>query len=245
MAGKPRKVPAPKPVRRRPTLRLSGDPHTDPKAAGQVHGMGLAAVVYGSGMDQRLRAPFVGLDLRATGLVHVRDVMERMAPRDPAEEMLVAQLLTTHARVMHLSELANRQTNLGPVRTLNEYADRASNTYRRLMLALAEYRRPPRTGDSFTAIRQTNIAGQQVVQTHENRPPTNATNEQGCTPSPAKVPAALPADSGRPDVLAGLRRPREAVDQVHRPSDLRGQGPVADEREQARRTVRRGGGLPA
>jgi hypothetical protein len=94
--------------------------------------------------------------------------------------MLVVQLVLTHARVLHLSDLANRQQGMEQIRTVHEYTDRASNTFRRLMLTLAEYRRPP-SATSFTAIRQANIANQQVVQNHENFG-TKATNEQGFTP---------------------------------------------------------------
>ena len=67
---------------------------------------------------------------------------------------------------------------LKSIRTIHEYADRASNTFRRLMLILAEYRKPPRVGDSFTAIGQANIAGQQVV-VNGGQENGNATNEQG------------------------------------------------------------------
>jgi hypothetical protein len=180
-----------------------------------------------------MEKPLAGVDLVNTSMVHVEEVLRKMAPRDPAEEMLVAQLLTAHARVMHLSDLACRQTGLEQIRTLHEYADRASNTYRRLMLALAEYRQPPRTGDSFTAIRQANFAAQQVVQNHEKPAQQNVANEQGCQPA-SKDPKALPADIPGPDIPAVLRPEGEAVGIRHRPEDRRRQVPVKNERATTR-----------
>lgn len=160
-------------------VELYGDPNTDASAARRIHGHAIPGAVYTGALRPRLAAHFGDFNLARSGMVHAGDVMARMAPRDPVEEMLVAQLLLTHSRVLHLTDIANHQTGLQQVRTIHEYADRASNTYRRLMLALAEYRRPPRTGDTFTAIKQANIAGQQVVQNQENSQPTKATNEQG------------------------------------------------------------------
>jgi hypothetical protein len=46
---------------------------------------------------------------------------------------------------------------------INEACGRAANTYRRLMLAIAEYRRPA-GAEAPVAIRQASIAKQQVVQ---------------------------------------------------------------------------------
>ncbi|MGH7133396.1 MAG: hypothetical protein ACREJO_15810 [Phycisphaerales bacterium] len=100
-----------------------------------------------------------------TGAIgHVKDIVEGLNPRDPAEEMLAL----THSRILHLTSMSNQQTDIESLRAINEYIDRACNTYRRLMLALAEYRRPARQPDTFTAIRQANIAGQQVVQNHDS-----------------------------------------------------------------------------
>ena len=66
---------------------------------------------------------------------------------------LLAQTLMTHARIIRLNTLAVTQTTESAVRALNEAADRVTNTYRRLMQGLADYRRPPRTGDVITAIK--------------------------------------------------------------------------------------------
>lgn len=220
-----------------PVIRLGGNPDTDPVAARQLHTSAIAGGVYGRALRRRIAGVFDGMNLDQSAMVYIDDLIERMAPRDPLEEMLVVQALMAHARVLHLTDYANQQDRLEAVRIANEYADRASNTYRRLMLALAEYRKPPRTGDSFTAIRQANIAGQQVVTNGETPPSTNATNEQGCSPAdqtphephephqsrtPPPVLHAEPAGSGFP---ASVGPAREALGAVHRAKDATGQGP--------------------
>ena len=214
------------------TFTLPGDPATNKAAARKLHGPGLGGMVYGNAVRQRMNLLCNGIDVADSGCNFISDMLERMAPRDPLEEMLVVQAALTHARVLHLTEYANRQEHLDAVRVAHEHADKASNTYRRLMLALHEYRKPPRSGDTFTAIRQANIAGQQVVQNGEISGSRNATNEQG--PEPAEAPQALPAEPGGVDVLAGLGSPREAVGTVHRAEDTRGQGEEPDERPQPR-----------
>ena len=89
------------------------------------------------------------------------DWVTRFKPRDPVEEMLIAQMLWTHARLAHLSAAVTAQIDIKWHGLIALQADRAANLFRRQMLALAEYRRPTRR--SFTAIRQANIAEQQVV----------------------------------------------------------------------------------
>ncbi len=209
------------------TVRVKGSPDTDPRAAHAVHGKTIAGTVYASALRQRIAGMFAE-PLAQSAMLYVDDLIDRMAPRDPAEEMLVVQLVLTHARVLHLTDAANRQERLDSIRTVHEYADRASNTYRRLMLALAEYRRPPRTGDTFAVVKQANIAAQQVIQNHECR---NATNELGYK---AHAPEALPADGGGVGFPACIRPAGGAVDAVHRPTDAHGQGPIAAERHEAR-----------
>ena len=105
----------------------------DPDFIRAIQGRTLPSAVYGIAMG-----PLLGDKRKPQARAYARDVIDRMAPRDAAEEMLVAQLLFAHARVMRLTEMANLQSNLESLRVLHEYADRASNPYRRLMLALAE-----------------------------------------------------------------------------------------------------------
>jgi hypothetical protein len=208
------------------TVRVNGNPDTDPKAAQAIHGRTIPGVVYANTLRQRIAGMFPE-PMAPGAMLYVDDLIERMAPRDPVEEMLVVQLVLTHARVLHLIDMANGQERLESIRTVHEYADRASNTYRRLMLALAEYRRPAAPA-TFTAIRQANIAGQQVIHNHEHR---NATNEVGDTPHD---PPALPADTGGTGFPAFIRPAEEALDTIHRPADARRQGPIADERLETR-----------
>ena len=106
----------------------------------------------------------IGAMSQATASKYATELVARMKPRDPLEDMLVMQCLWAHGRVAHLSMLANQQTSVETSQQVNDSADKASNTFRRLMLALVEYRRPPKLGDNFTAIKQANIANQQVVQ---------------------------------------------------------------------------------
>ena len=56
MADRPKKAAPPNPEPTQPTLTLGGDPYTDPKAAAEVHGLGLAGAVYGGVVDHRLKA---------------------------------------------------------------------------------------------------------------------------------------------------------------------------------------------
>ena len=228
----PAKRPKPTPKAPLPTALPAPPGVQDPGVAREFHGKAFPGTVYASAIR-----PLTGSAVDRQAILYAKDVLTRMAPRDAAEEMLVAQLLFAHARVMRLTEMSYKQTNVETISAVNECADRASNTYRRLMLALAEYRRPPRAGDTFAVVKQTNIAGQQVIQNHENSRQT-ASNEQGSSPAhgPASgpPPAALPADAGRFDVPAFLRPTGEAVEALHRPSDARGQGPVAVERDHSR-----------
>jgi hypothetical protein len=204
-----------------------------------IHGQFVPGAVYKDALD-----PLLGkqLDPSRDAGAYARSVIEAMAPRDALEEMLIAQLLLAHARVMHLTAMANRLGGLDTIRVANEYADRASNTYRRLMLALAEYRRPPRTGDTFAVVRQANIAGQQVIQNieHAATNATNATNEQGFGgahharhTAPTHAPT-LPPDTAGPGVPPAVRPAGQAVGVLHRPSDAGGQGPLTPERHPAR-----------
>jgi hypothetical protein len=161
----------------------------------------------------------------------VAALKESMQPRDALEEMLVLQMAWTHARIANLSRIAPRQTDANNVRVVNDACDRAANTFRRMMLALAEYRRPPRA-DHFVAIKQANVANQQVVQNvaSPNQAPDckrpNASNEQG-SPSP------LPTLESRAAVPAAVGGKKQALADELRPADGRGQGSVQAERDEA------------
>jgi hypothetical protein len=215
-------------------VSLSGDPSTSVAAARRVHGGIMAGTVYGTALRKRLASLFEGLDLGQSSVAYAEDLLERMAPRDPAEEMLITQMLMAQVRTLHLTSLANQQTELDSLRVVNEYADRASNTYRRLMLALAEYRRPARAGDSFTAIAQANIAGQQLV-VNERDQFEKATNEQERDQDGDREnPPALSADPGGTEVTAGVSPQGPALEVLHRSANDEGQSTKSDERLEAR-----------
>lgn len=230
MSKQPNK--ATKPTDNATHFTLPGDPATNKAAARKLHGPGLGGMVYGNAIAQRMKLLCGGYEVGQSACNYIEDMLERMAPRDPLEEMLVVQAALAHARVLHLTEYANRQERLESIRTVHEYADKASNTFRRLMLALGEYRRPPKVGPNYTAIGQANIAGQQVVNNGEIQPNENATNEQGC--QRPELPEALPIDTRGLGVAQSGGAAGEAVGAVHRAEDARGQGTEPDERLEAR-----------
>jgi hypothetical protein len=168
-----------------------------------------------------------GLD--RTALTYICDAMTEMKCNDPFEQMLVMQAIWTHTRLAHLSALANQQTDSDHIKVLNEACDRCANTFRRQMLGIAEYRRPPRT-DAFVAIKQANVAQQQVIANGENQNSTKAiaSNELGS----AKM---LPAVAERVEFPSGVGLSQQAVAVEHRPEDEDGQGSRQDERDEARR----------
>ena len=134
--------------------------------------------------------------IQGTAFEFVDDFLRRLNLCDPLEELLAFQALWTHARLGRLSHPANQQEGREGMKAVNDACDRAANTYRRQMLALAEYRRPPRS-ESFVAIKQANVAQQQVVQNAQvqNSQNPTASNEKGLLPADGEAAPALPADS--------------------------------------------------
>lgn len=223
----------------RPSLALpSAQEAEDSQISLQHHGKALPSIIYG-----RALAPLLGEQAAQDAMAYAQNAITRMVPRDAAEEMLIAQMLFAHSRAMRLTELANKESDIEKIRILNEYADRASNTYRRLMLSLTQYRCPLRAGDSFTVVKQANIAGQQVIQNHEQSTKI-ATNEQGCQPDRSNAPgttafpAHLPADASGIGCPAFVRPESSTLEALHRSADNARQGPIKAERNKARRTLR-------
>lgn len=131
------------------------------QAAQHYHRDAMLTGVYHQILHRGIDQIFPGPELRETMLSFVTDTIRRAEPADPMEEMLVCQMLLAHMRSLHMTYLMGATSDSQDAGVLAQHAERASNTYRRLMLALAEYRRPARR--SFTAIRQANVAHQQVV----------------------------------------------------------------------------------
>ncbi|MBL4699424.1 MAG: hypothetical protein JKX70_11390 [Phycisphaerales bacterium] len=175
------------------SIAVYGSSLRDPKIGKQVHIDIMTSAVHNSGISNRIGKMIVGIDLGQTSDGFIEHVFDGMNPKDPAEEMLVSQMVLAHTRAMHLADMAMSQTNLDQIRIINEYADKAANTYRRLMLALDEYRRPRRGGDTYTQIQQANIANQQIVDNREISNEKNTTNEQGCRATINEE--ALPSDT--------------------------------------------------
>jgi hypothetical protein len=184
-----------------------------------------------------LGASVLGVQTRAyvhdesgrTAETFLASLRESVRPRDAVEEMLLVELAWTHARIASLSAMAVQQTQTVNVKVVNEACDRAANTFRRLMLALADYRRP-RPAPSFVAIKQANLANQQVVQNAQS-PEFEIgfrSNEQGSAP-------ALPPVAEWAEFPAGGRPEEQAVAAQHRPQDDGGQGKEQAERAEARR----------
>jgi len=149
---------------------------------------------------------------------YVIDFIKGISPRDSVEQLLASQMLLTHMRVLHLNNLAQQQTLVKTVQVLNEAADRAANTFRRQVLSLAEYRRPPRQSN-FTAIGQANIANQQVVQNGktENQ---KTTNEQGSGSGDGQnTSAQLPLVSGGTGIPPIQRKEEQAMAEKQRTED--------------------------
>jgi hypothetical protein len=220
MSGENPTPTVPKPPKPQLSAHLGGDPTKDAAAARKLHQGVLAGAVYAKMLLPQLRT-MLPPALVESSLPYVQDMIDRFAPRDPLEEMLVLQAIVTHIRALHLAGMAAEQRGLDSIRTCNEYADRACNTLRRLTMALAEMRRPPRS-DSFTAIKQTNIAGQQVVLNGGPAQTENSTNEQEPThaeQSHATQPPSLSPDRGWTDRLAGLGAPGQAMGAVDRAAD--------------------------
>jgi hypothetical protein len=173
---------------------------------------------------------YVQDDSGRTAETFLASLRESVQPRDAVEEMLLVELAWTHARIAALSAMAVQQTQTVNLRVVNEACDRAANTFRRLMLALADYRRP-RPAPSFVAIKQANLANQQVVHNAQGQEFENSgrSNEQGSAPSLLSV-------AQWPEFPKGGRPEEQALAAKHRPEDNGGQGQEQAQRTEARRT---------
>ncbi len=209
-------------------LSSANDPRKHKPSREKLHGGVLAGGIY-AGMVRKMieqtwgKSDGLTNETIATAVQHGVDVDNSMKPRDALEKMLIEQALWTHARIAHLNDLAVGQQDRDALRIVNEAADRATNSFRRHMLALAEYRKPPRS-DVFTAIKQANIGGQQVIQNLQQGKTENGSNEQGFLPNTA---AALPPDARGIAVAAPQCPEGKALDTINRPANTRRKGPRA------------------
>jgi hypothetical protein len=99
--------------------------------------------------------------LKAKYFEEARQLHKELSPRDAVEKIFVDQILWLHARLAHLNYYSTLQTQLKPMQVMHAACDRLADAMRRHLMAFAEYRQPERR--RFTAVRQANIAQQQIV----------------------------------------------------------------------------------
>lgn len=206
-------------------FKLSGDQFTNDAGRADLHGYGLTGSAYFkqiAKVAQSTMGSDGSLGVICTALDHVKQSMNAMKCRDPLEQTLVAQALLTHSRIVHLSNMACAATDPSAIEMLNDACDKASNTYRRQMLALQAYRQPKQP---HLAINQANIAHQQLVQNAAGGE-KNMTNEQGWQDEQPDTthqkPPPLLAESGGAEVPASGRGRSKAVAGKHGPAHRSG-----------------------
>lgn len=156
------------------------------------------------------------------------ELLQRIDPQDAIEQLMSEQILWLHARMAHLNYYASLQTRREPMHVLHSAADRLANTLRRHLMAFADYRNPGRK--RFTAVRQANIAHQQIV---TNAAPSLTESPFHDPPISRPVPAAQtpkisPVARG-PAVAAKKRRALQALAKEHRPAHDPGEETVQPE----------------
>jgi hypothetical protein len=155
---------------------------------------------------------------------YIVKVIAEVQPRDPMETMLAHQMIVTHARAMTLSRLSMAENEPTARRLFSEEYERASNLYRRQMLAFHEYRQPPRR--AFVSVRHANIAGQQLVQ-------------QQIEGGLEDAYETLSVDTGRPQALAAGCPTKSALASIDGAENRSRQTAVIEERTASRPPIER------
>jgi hypothetical protein len=223
----PAEVPAKQAKKTEREIMLPADPAEERRVVRDAFVNIVGAHVFSEQMYGLVRENDAKVALK-TAEQFIQAIRDSVLPRDAIEEMLVVQMAWTHARLAKLSAIANNQEQRRNMQAVHDACDHAANTFRRQMLTLAEYRRPALPGN-FMAIKQANIAHQQVVQNVENPQNEIASNEQG------SARAALPPVVEGIELPAGNGAEKQAVAAEHRPQDNSWQGPIQAERNEARR----------
>jgi hypothetical protein len=136
-----------------------------------------------------------------------QDLLRRMDPQDPIEQMLSEQILWMHGRLALLNYFAAMQTKKIPMQLLHPAADRLANTLRRHLMAFADYRNPGRK--RFTAVRQANIAHQQIVTNHSQPAAEARLDDPQISRSISEAAAEkISPDARGTDIPAAQRRPK-------------------------------------
>jgi len=151
-----------------------------------------------SGGDENLAGAFA----------HITDTLAALQPRDAAEAMLIEQMTLTHARIVTLSAESLLQQSESWRQLMSEEYERSSNLFRRQMLALHEYRQPPKR--TFVAVHHANIAGQQIVQQQIGARGANDDNGQEVLPTLHQRPLGASSSGEEEQALAAFHRPQDA-----------------------------------
>jgi hypothetical protein len=132
-----------------------------------------------------------------------RELLEQLAPADAAERMLSVQMIAAFSRSIFLARLANVQTHPKWFALYSRECNSAMTMFRRQLQTLTDLRRPRRT--TFNAIRQANIAGQQIVvndpvaqQAAADQAVESTRGTTGDGKSIQETAAALPSEQNRP-----------------------------------------------
>lgn len=163
---------------------------------------------------------------------YVIGILARLKPRDDLEEMLIMQAIWTHARLAKLSLMANQAGGMESAPAINDNCDGAAKTFRQQIQALIDYRNPRKSGDMFMAIKQANLAQQQVVQ--NARDAKAGKTVERLEPRSQAAPQALQADAERVGVPAQLHPADPALETVDRPENAAGEVLVETQRGEAR-----------
>lgn len=216
-----------------PHYKVRGTDQKSAKIGRLIHIELMTSAVQSFGLAQRLKHAVNGVDLTQTSVGFTKHVLEGLEPRDPAEEMLIAQLILAYTRSLHLADLAFQQTQPDQIKILNEYADKAANNYRRLYVALLDGRKGNRAGNVYAQIHQANIANQQVV--NNQAAEENRTNEQGCQHA-HKAP--IPVDPNRPGLTQGQCATEQTMGPINRSKDKLRKREIQAECDATRRAER-------
>lgn len=179
----------------------------------------------------------VSRQLPSTAMEYMEEHLARMAPQNPAEQVLATQILVQHARVAWLVKQCCYATDPELRCRLDRAVDSAMNMSRRQVLAWQQLRSPRPV--QYIAGQQVNVAGQQIVangvapstlRTGE----TIAANEQGCSHvngwRSTEALKGIPPLGRWPCLAAGGGGGEQALEPLDRTANTGGEGPSRAER---------------
>ena len=141
----------------------AGDYQRDATIVQELSTAGVLAVIIGKSLKGSVRAP---------GYKVYRDQVLKAGgdPSDPLEAMLLEQAMVAHHRILSLHAEAARAETPEMIEVINAAATKLTAEFRRLCLAVREYRAPI-TPKNVTLVRQQNLAaGDQKIALVDNRP---------------------------------------------------------------------------